>query len=120
MVCKRFFIVVGKGGLVVNLAYIILSFGLLSYLAAVAFTVLIMSRSHYPERASSLDFKDADTPRFGQSNIVLDLFIETHFSHLITLLSNFSKLLQLFGYKNNLTLCQKYHKLPLLNVFAND
>ena len=46
-------------------------------------------RSHYPEKASALDFK---TLRFGDSDVVFDLFIETIFLHLITLLSSFLKL----------------------------
>ena len=29
----------------------------------------IRSRSHYPERASSLDFKDPTTPRLGHGNM---------------------------------------------------
>ena len=51
-----------------------------------------ISRSHYPERASALDFKDTSAPRFGHSDVVFDLFLETRFSHLIALLSNFCKL----------------------------
>ena len=50
------------------------------------------ARSHYLERASALEFKDAAAPRSGHSDVVLDLFIETQFLHLIALLSNFSKL----------------------------
>ena len=59
-------------------------------MAAVSFTVPVMYviRSHYKERASALDFKDAATLRFGHSNIVFDLLLETSFSHLITLLFN--------------------------------
>ena len=57
--------------------------------AAVAFTVPIfnprfliyVTRSHYSERASALDFKDATTLRFGYSDVVFDLLIETRFSH---------------------------------------
>ena len=47
--------------------------------AAVAFTVPIIyvTRSHYRERASALDFID---PRFCHSDVVFDLFIETRFS----------------------------------------
>ena len=48
-------------------------------------------RSHYPERASTLDFKDSATPRFGRSDVVFDLFIEARFLHLMTLLSNFAE-----------------------------
>ena len=60
-------------------------------MAAVSFTVPVMYviRSHYKERASALDFKDAATLRFGLSNIVYDLLLETRFSHLITLLFKF-------------------------------
>ena len=49
-------------------------------------------RNHYPDRASVLDFKDAAAPRFGHIDAVFDQFIETCFSYLIALLSNFSKL----------------------------
>ena len=52
-----------------------------------------LNRSHYPERASGLNFKDTDTPRFRHSDVVFDLFIETRLLHLLTLLSNFSKVL---------------------------
>ena len=48
------------------------------------------TRSHYLERASALDFKDAATPRFGHSDVVFDLF--DMFLLLINLLSDFSKL----------------------------
>ena len=60
-------------------------------IAAVSFTVPVMYviRSHYKERTSALDFKDAATLKFGHSNIVFDLLLETSFSHLITLLFNF-------------------------------
>ena len=37
-------------------------------------------RSHHTERASVLDFKDIATPRFGHSDVALDLFIETRYS----------------------------------------
>ena len=47
---------------------------------------LSISRSHYPERASALDFKDISAPRFGHSNVVFDLFLETCFLHLIALI----------------------------------
>ena len=50
------------------------------------------NRSHYQEKASALGFKDTATLRFGHSDVVFDLFIETRFLHLITLLSNFSQL----------------------------
>ena len=36
------------------------------------------SRSRYPQRASALDFKDAIAPRFCDSDVVFELFIETH------------------------------------------
>ena len=49
-------------------------------------------RSHYPERASAIDFKDTAYQRFGHSDVAFDLFIETLFLHLITLLSSFSNL----------------------------
>ena len=66
--------------------------------AAVAFTVPIIyvTRSHYPERASALDLKEPATPRFGHSNVVCDLFIETRFSHLIACNTN----IHLIGVKN--------------------
>ena len=57
---------------------------------------LRISRSHYSERASALDFKDTSAPRFGHSDVVFDLFLETCFLHLIVLLSNFCKLFWLF------------------------
>ena len=44
------------------------------------------------ERASALNFKDTATPRFGHSNVVLNLFIETLVLYLITLMSKFSNL----------------------------
>ena len=49
-----------------------------------------VTRSHYPERASALDFKDAAVPRIGHSDAVFDLFRETFVFNRI--LSNFSKL----------------------------
>ena len=46
------------------------------------------------EIAFASDFKDTAAPRFGHSDVVFDLFIETRFfSHLIALLSNFPKLI---------------------------
>ena len=59
---------------------------------------LRISRSHYSERASALDFKDTSAARFGHSDVVFDLFLETCFLHLIALLSNFCKLFWLFRY----------------------
>ena len=59
---------------------------------------LSISRSHYPERASVSDFKDTSAPRFGDSDVVFDLFSKTCFLHLIALLSNFCKLFWLFRY----------------------
>ena len=38
---------------------------------------MIVVRSHYPDRASALGFKDTATPRFGHSDVVFYLFIET-------------------------------------------
>ena len=35
--------------------------------------------SHYPERAYTVDFKDAATLRFGHSDVIFDLFTETRF-----------------------------------------
>ena len=35
-------------------------------------------RSHYPERASVLDFKEADAPQFGYSDVVFCLFLVTN------------------------------------------
>ena len=46
------------------------------------------NRSHYPERVSALDFKDAATLRLGHSDVVFDLFIETRFLHFINFLLN--------------------------------
>ena len=83
------------------------------------FLLSCLSRSHCPERASALDFKNAVTLRFGHSDVVFDLFIETCLSHLVALWSNFSKLFQIFRYywtKNDLILCQKYHEFPLLSI----
>ena len=59
---------------------------------------LSISRSHYPERASALDFKDTSAPRFGHSDVVFDIFLETRFLHLIALLSNLCKLFWPFRY----------------------
>ena len=68
---------------------------------------LSISRSHYPERASALDFKDTSAPRFGHSDVVFDLFLETRFLHLIALLSNFCKLFWLFrNHFTNMVLLQ--------------
>ena len=47
--------------------------------------------SHDRKRSSALDFKDVTNPRFGHSDVVHDLFIETRFTHLIALLSDFLK-----------------------------
>ena len=46
----------------------------------------------------ALDFKDAADPWVGYRDVVFDAFIEKHFLNLISLLSNFSKLFQLFRY----------------------
>ena len=35
--------------------------------------------SHHSERACPLHFKDTATPKFGHSNVLFDLFIETGF-----------------------------------------
>ena len=35
--------------------------------------------SHHPKRASALDFKDAETSRFGHTDVAFDLSIETRF-----------------------------------------
>ena len=80
------------------------------------------ARSHYLERASVLDFKDAATLRFGHRDVVFDLFTETHFLHLITLLSNFQNCLavQVSLDQIDITLCQKYHKFGLLSISDND
>ena len=56
-------------------------------------------RSHYPKRASVLEFKDPATPRFGHSGVVFDLFTETCLLHLISLLSNLSNLSYLFRHQ---------------------
>ena len=40
---------------------------------------LRISRSHYSERASALDFKDTSAPRFGHSDVVFNLCLETCF-----------------------------------------
>ena len=37
----------------------------------------IVTRSHYPETASALDFKDVTAPRFGHSDVVFCLFLRT-------------------------------------------
>ena len=52
---------------------------------------LSLSSSHYRERSSASDIKYAAATRFGHSDAVFDLFIETQFLHLIALLSNFSE-----------------------------
>ena len=46
-----------------------------------------------PGKSICLRRQRRPTPRFGYGDVVFDLFIETRFLHLITLLSNFSKLL---------------------------
>ena len=59
---------------------------------------LAIMRSHYPDRASALEYKDAAASRFSHSDVVFDLFIETcFFFHLITLLSNFSIFFSFLG-----------------------
>ena len=40
----------------------------------------IKTRSHYEKIPSDLDLQDASEPRFGHSDVVLDLFTETSFS----------------------------------------
>ena len=76
--------------------------GKLSNLNKYFFTLTAQSlhclRSHYPERASALDFKHAATLRFCHSNVVFDLFIGTRILHLIALLSSFQNLFWLFMY----------------------
>ena len=47
------------------------------------FVSLGKSWSHFPEKASALDFRYAFSPQFGHSGVVFDLFIETRFLHLI-------------------------------------
>ena len=54
-------------------------------------------RSHYPERESALNLKDATIPRFGHNDVISYLFIETLFFHFITLLSNFQNFLSFLG-----------------------
>ena len=44
------------------------------------------------QRASALAFKDTITPRFGHSDVVSDIFIDTRCLHLIALSSDYSKL----------------------------
>ena len=81
------------------------------------------TKSHYPERASTLDIKHTAVTRFGHNDVVIDLFIETRFLHLTALLSNFSKLVLFFKVSlnhNNLASCEKYHKLCLLSSFTDD
>ena len=56
----------------------------------------ICDQESLPDIASALDFKYAAIQRFGHSDVVFDLFIETRFSHLVILLFTFSKLFQLF------------------------
>ena len=56
-------------------------------------TGMATSRSHYPEKESALYFKDAVAQRFGHSDVVFYLLKETHFLHLIALLSKFSNFL---------------------------
>ena len=77
--------------------------------------------SRYPEGASAPNLKNAATPRFGHSDVVFDLFIETCILHLITLLSKFSIHFNFPGIAgpNNLALCQKYHKFRLLSISAD-
>ena len=51
--------------------------------------------AHYPEITSSLDFKDAAIPRFGHSDVIFDLFLETRFLHLVFLYQNFQNFFSL-------------------------
>ena len=101
----------GKLDLVVSLACIILgSLSLTSH--HIYGSRIIHSSSNVC--ASALDFKDAATLRFGHSNIVFDLLLETSFSHLITLLFNFQIFFSFLGITgpNNLISCRKYHHFP--------
>ena len=41
--------------------------------------VLSAYKSDHPGRASSLDFKETATPRFGRNDVGIDLFVETRF-----------------------------------------
>ena len=51
-----------------------------AFLTILSLMGLLYTKSHYPEKASALDFKDATTPIFGQSDVVFDLiYIETQF-----------------------------------------
>ena len=47
-----------------------------------------LTRSHLLQRASALDLRDVATPSFGHSYAVFDLFIETHFLHLLLFMKN--------------------------------
>ena len=49
------------------------------------------------QRAAASDFKDAAKLRFGHSVEAFDLFIETSFLHIITLLSKFSIIFSFSG-----------------------
>ena len=82
-----------------------------------------VTSSHYPERASALDFKDATTPRFGHSDVVFNLVIETNFfafnrpfiqSFKIFIISGITGP-KLFDFT-----CKKYHQFGLLSIFADD
>ena len=74
-------------------------------------------RSHYQERASVLNYKDATTSRFGHRDLVSDPLIETRFIAFNCYLIQFIKaFLSFLG--NNLTSCQKYHKFLLSSIFA--
>ena len=70
----------------------------------------IYNWSHFPERVSGLDYKDAAVIRFGHSDVVLDLPIWTLVLHLIAFLSNFS----------NFSLLSKYHQFGLWSIVADD
>ena len=78
---------------------------------------MVGMRSHYQERVSASDFKDTAAPRFGHSDVVFDLLIETRCFHLIALLSNFSFFLffsQVFRVHNDLISYKKYHKITFI------
>ena len=72
------------------------SFCFIQMLNALLQHKMYYGRSYYLKRSSALDIKDTTNQRFGYSDVLLDLFIETNFLHLVALLSSFSKLFLAF------------------------
>ena len=71
------------------------------------------TRSHYLERASASDFKEAAASRFGHRDVVV-------FNHFLVQFFKTFLTFQVSLDQNNLTSCQKYHKFLLFSIFADD